>query len=102
MAGAGAHRVVDHHDRQAGDRIAVRPQEIHLADALVERAALQRDPKRIEFVLLFFFLKSARARVFLSLVGEDAVMRLIGDLAGRFAVGGSGGTSLSYTTGFGR
>jgi hypothetical protein len=43
MSRARAHRVVDHHHRQRRDRQPFSAQQIHLADLLVERTALQRD-----------------------------------------------------------
>ena len=47
VARAGAHGVVDHHDRQRGDGLAAAAQHVHLADLLVERAPFQRNAQRV-------------------------------------------------------
>src|SRR5205823_4570489 len=65
MAGTGAHRIVDHHHRQTGDAVAVSAEEVHLADALVERAAGERNAERIRLDLAVLLLKSTGAGVFL-------------------------------------
>ena len=85
MARAGAHRVVDHHHRQRGDRFAAGAEQIHLADFFVEWTTFERDRQRTSFVAAVFFLKAARAGVLLPLVAVDAVVRLVRDLARRHA-----------------
>ena len=85
MAGAGHHRVVDDHHRQRGDRVAVAPQDVHLADLLVERAAAQRDADGVLLHRPLLVVHPLRAGVLLPLVAVHAVVGLGGHLAARHA-----------------
>ena len=48
MAGARAHGVVEHDERERADRIARLPQRVHLGDLFVERTAAQLDAERVD------------------------------------------------------
>ena len=74
VTGAGAHRVVDHDDRQRADRIATLAHRMHLGNLLVERAAGQRDAERIRRDLAFLVLDALRAGVLVALVAQHAVV----------------------------
>ena len=63
--------------RERADTVAVGAQVVHLRDALVERAALQRHAERARFERARFFAQAMRAGIALLAVTPDAVMRLI-------------------------
>ena len=48
MAGARAHRVVQHDERERADRVAGLPQLVHLGNVLIERASAKLDAKRVD------------------------------------------------------
>ena len=81
MAGAGAHRVVDHDNRQRADGVAALAQQVHLGDLLVERAARQRNAERVGGDLAFLVANALRAGVLVALVAEHAVVDLAQHLA---------------------
>src|SRR5438105_12236380 len=84
VAGARRHRVVDAHQRQRGDRVAFARLEVHLADALFEWAAGERDPQWVLLVALAVLLpEPLRAAVLLAPVTIDAVVDLAARLARR-------------------
>ena len=85
VAGAGAHRVVDGHDGERANRIAVLPDDVHLRDLLVERAAVQRDPEWVGRDLPLLVTQPLRAGILFALVADDAVVDLAQVLARRAA-----------------
>ena len=81
MAGAGAHRVVHHHDRQGTESVALLPHGVHLGNLLVERAARQRDAERVARHRAGLVANALRARVLVTFVAQDAVVNLAENLA---------------------
>ncbi len=81
VARAGDHRVVNDDDRERPDRVAAFPQDVHLADLLVERAARERDAQRVALERAMLVVHALRARVLLALVAVHAVVGLVRDLA---------------------
>ena len=63
VTGAGAHRIVDRHDRKRADRIAVLLGNVHLGDLLVERAAVQRYAEDALLELTRLLAQAGGARV---------------------------------------
>ena len=81
VAGARAHRVVDHDDRQRADRVAAFAHQVHLGNLLVERAPRQRNAERVGGDLAFLVADALRAGVLVALVAQHAVMDLAHHLA---------------------
>src|SRR5439155_21448062 len=87
VAGRRRHRVVDAHQRQRGERVALASRGVHLGDALLQRTAGQRSAERILPVARgVLLLKTLGAGILLALVAVDAVI----DLAARLARGHPG------------
>ena len=84
VAGARRHRVVDAHQRERRDHVAFARLEVHLADALFQWAAGERDPQWVLLVALAVLLpETLRAAVLLAPVAVDAVVDLAARLARR-------------------
>jgi hypothetical protein len=82
VTGAGAHRVVDAHERERAEDVAVATHDVHLADLLFERAPLKGDAER---VLLersggLRLAHPLRARILVALVAVEAVVDLLLDV----------------------
>ena len=80
VSGSRAHRVVEHDHGERCDGFAVLSQKVHLGDFFVEGTTLKGNPEGVLFVAARFFDKALRARVFLSLVAENAVIDFAQDL----------------------
>src|SRR5207248_11327040 len=77
------HRVVDANQRERGDEVALARRHVHLADALFERTAGERDSQRVLLVAIAVLLvEPLRAAVLLARVAVDAVVDLAAHLAG--------------------
>src|SRR6185312_1270378 len=75
VTGAGAHRVVDAHDREGAERVAALPHRVHLADLLAERAAVEENAEGVLLHLLRLWIAQAlRAGVLLAVVAKEAVV----------------------------
>ncbi len=81
VAGARAHRVVEHHEGQRADRVAALAQQVHLRDLLVERAAGQRNAERVGHERALLVGDALAAAVLVALVAEHAVVDLAQHLA---------------------
>ena len=82
VAGAGAHRVVDGHEGQRPDGVALPAELVHLRDLFVERAALERNAQGVLLPGGRLGVEEALgAGVLLPVVAEQAVVRFAQDLA---------------------
>ncbi len=88
VAGAGQHRVVAGDERERRHRVAATTREVHLGDALVERAARERDAERVRLERAGLVAQPARAGVLLAIVAVEAVIDLPQDLPRRHATVG--------------
>ena len=77
VAGRRAHRVVDGHDGQGGDGVAVALEGVHLGDLLFERAARQRHAERAELERPGLLAEPGRAAILVLVVALDAVPGLV-------------------------
>ena len=77
MAGGGAHRIVDDHDGERAERMALGLREIHLGDFLVERTAGEHDAELALLELAGLLLEPLRATVLALVVTPDAVVGVI-------------------------
>jgi hypothetical protein len=77
MPGSGSHRIVDGHNRQRTQAIALLLHRVHLGNLFIQRAARQSDAEDGLLEFAVFFLESGGAAVFALVVALDAVVRLI-------------------------
>ena len=92
MAGARAHGVVEHYQRERADRIPCLPEQMHLGDLLVEWTPVQVDPQRVHRgrrdliaggVPACGLVQTFRTRILVALVAQHAVVDLAQHLARR-------------------
>src|SRR5688572_18880658 len=68
MAGAGAHRIIEHDHRQRRDRLTALAEQVHLRNSLFERTAGQLDTERVAGASARLVAKAVRARILLARV----------------------------------
>ena len=103
VAGAGAHRVVEAHEGERAEHVAVATHDVHLADLLFQRAPLQRHADRVLLEHAGRGLRVAHplgARVLVALVAVEAVVDLLLDgPGGHTAIGEGEGVALAAVLG---
>ena len=77
MPGAGTHRIVDHHDRQRADIVAIALDQVHLRDLFVQRAADRGHAQWVDFEGIGFFVAHALgAGIAVAIMAIDAMIDL--------------------------